>query len=67
MFKAIVTKPVTIEDDLWIGANCVILPGITLHKGSVVGAGAVVTKDVPENAIAVGVPAKILKYRTDIT
>lgn len=54
---------VHIEDDVWIGANSVILPGITIHKGAVVAAGSIVTKDVPEYAIVAGNPAKILKYR----
>lgn len=55
---------VVIEDDVWIGANSVILPGVTIHKGAVIGAGSVVTKDVPEYAIVAGNPARILKYRT---
>ncbi|MGB5686044.1 MAG: DapH/DapD/GlmU-related protein, partial [Candidatus Electrothrix sp.] len=56
---------VTLENDVWIGANSVILSGITLGNGVVVGAGAVVTKDVPNYAIVAGVPAKIIKYRFD--
>ncbi len=55
---------VTIENDVWIGRNAVVLPGVTIHTGAVVGAGAVVTKDVPENAIVGGVPAKIIRFRT---
>lgn len=55
---------VLIEDDVWIGANSVILPGVTIGKGAVIGAGSVVTKSIPEYAIAVGNPAKIIKYRT---
>lgn len=54
---------VLIEDDVWVGANSVILPGVTIHKGAVVAAGSIVTKDVPEYAIVGGNPAKILKYR----
>ena len=54
---------VIIEDDVWIGANSVVLPGVTIHEGAVVGAGSVVTKDVPAYAIVVGNPAKVLKYR----
>lgn len=57
-------RPVMIEDDVWIGANVVILPGVTVSKGAIVGAGAVVTKDVPEYAIVGGNPAKVLEYRT---
>lgn len=54
---------ITIEDDVWIGANSVVLPGVTIHKGAVIGAGSIVTKDVPENAIVVGNPAKVVRYR----
>ena len=58
-------QKVTIEDDVWIGTNVVIMPGVTVGKGSVIGASAVVTKDVPPYAIVGGIPAKIIKYRTD--
>ena len=56
-------KEVRVGNDVWIGANSVIMPGVTIGDGVVVGAGAVVTKDVPAYAIVVGVPAKIVKYR----
>ena len=56
-------KPVTIEDNVWIGGKSIILPGITIHEGAVIGMGAVVTKDVPKGAVVGGNPAKILKYR----
>ncbi len=59
--QGISTKPVVIGDDVWIGANAVILPGVTIGKHCVVAAGAVVTKDVPDNSLVGGVPAKILK------
>ena len=52
---------ITIEDDVWIGANCVILPDVRIGKGAVVGAGAVVTKDIQPYALAAGVPAQIVK------
>ena len=55
---------VTIEDDVWIGANSVILPGVVIGKGAVVGAGSIVTKSIPPYALVCGNPAKILKYRT---
>lgn len=53
---------VTIEDDVWVGANAIILKGITVGKGSVVSAGAIVTKDVPPYSIVVGIPAKHIKF-----
>lgn len=54
-------KPVTIGDDCWIGGQVVICPGITIGSGSVIGAGSVVTKDIPENSLAVGNPAKVIR------
>ena len=59
--QGISTKPVVIGDDVWIGANAVILPGVTIGRHVVVAAGAVVTKDVPDNCIVGGVPAKMIK------
>jgi len=56
-------SPVSIEDDVWIAASCVILPGVTLGKGSIVAAGAVVTKPLPPGVIAAGVPAKVIGRR----
>jgi len=53
--------PILVKDGAWIGANSTILPGITIGKGAIIGAGAVVTKDVPNNVIVGGVPAKIIK------
>lgn len=55
--------PVFIGNDVWIGVNVVIMDGIKIGDGAIIGAGAVVTKDIPPYAIAVGVPAKVLKYR----
>jgi len=54
---------IIIGDDCWIGANAIILGGVTIGNGAVIGAGAVVTKDVPALGIALGVPAKVVKYR----
>lgn len=59
--QSISTKHVTIEDDVWIGANAVILPGVTIGQHAVVAAGAVVTTDVPANTVVGGVPARIIK------
>lgn len=59
--QGISTKPVIIGDDVWIGANAVVLPGVTIGKHCVIAAGAVVTKDVPDHSVVGGVPAKILK------
>lgn len=56
-------KGIIIEDDVWIGANVTILDGVTVGKGSVIAAGAVVNKDVPPLTVVGGVPAKILKAR----
>ena len=54
-------KPVAIGEDVWIGSNCVIAPGVTIGKKSVIGAGSVVSKDVPPFSLAVGNPAKVVK------
>ena len=59
--RPIVSKPVMIEDDVWIGEGAMILKGVTIGKNSIVAAGAVVTKDIPPFSIAAGVPAKILR------
>lgn len=54
-------KAVTIGDDVWIGGNCTILPGFTIGNNVVIAAGAVVTKDVSDNVVVGGVPAKVIK------
>ena len=59
--QGVSTTPVVIEYDIWIGANAVVLPGVTIGHHSVVAAGAVVTKDVPPHSLVAGVPAKIIK------
>lgn len=53
--------PVYIEDNVWIGGGSIILPGVRIGKNSVIGAGSVVTKDIPENVVAVGNPCRILR------
>lgn len=64
-FEATSKGDIIIEDDVWIGYGATILSGVTLHRGCIVGAKAVITKDVPAYAIVVGSPAKIIKYRFD--
>jgi len=56
-------KAVTIGNDVWIGRNAIVMDGVTIGTGAVIGAAAVVTKDVPPYAIVAGVPAKIIRYR----
>jgi len=56
-----INMDIIIEDGVWLGANCSILPGVTIGKKSVIAAGAVVTKDVPPNVIVGGIPARIIK------
>lgn len=58
-------EPVTIGDDVWIGGRVIILPGVHIGNGAIIGAGSVVTKNVPDFAIAAGNPAKIIRYRKD--
>ncbi len=60
-------SPVKIQDDVWIGARVIILPGVTIGRGSVIGAGSVVTKDIPEYCIVAGNPARVIKERGIIT
>jgi acetyltransferase-like isoleucine patch superfamily enzyme len=57
---------ITIEDDVWLGFGVIVLSGIRIGKGVVVGAGAVVTHEIPDGAIACGVPARIVKMRSDL-
>ena len=56
-------EEVVIGNDIWIGTKVIIMPGVTIGNGSIIGAGAVVTKDVPDYAVVAGVPAKVIKYR----
>lgn len=55
-------RPVVIRRNAWLGAGVIVLPGVTIGENAIVGAGSVVTKDVPDNAVVVGSPAKIVKY-----
>nr|WP_070328418.1 acyltransferase [Exiguobacterium aurantiacum] len=56
-------KSIKIKNDVWIGQNVIILPGVTIEKGCIIGAGSVVTKNIPEFSIVGGNPAKIIKKR----
>ena len=57
--------PVVIEDDVWLGARVIVLPGIRIGNGAVIGAGAIITKDVPPFAVCAGNPARVVRFRTD--
>jgi len=58
-------KPITIEDNVWLGGGVIVCPGVTIGAGSVVGAGAVVTRDIPPNSLALGNPARVVRLLTD--
>lgn len=59
------SEPIVIEDRVWIGSNCVVLPGVRIGYGSVIGAGSVVSRDIPPMAVAVGTPCRVLRRVTD--
>jgi acetyltransferase-like isoleucine patch superfamily enzyme len=61
--QPVLTDPVIIEDDVWIGLNAVVLQGVIIGRGAIIGAGAVVTRSIPPWSIAVGVPAKVVGRR----
>ena len=65
--RKLISKSVKIGNNVWIGENVVILPGVKIGDGSIIGANSVVTKDVRENAIAVGAPTRVVKvYNSDL-
>jgi len=61
--ETVIHKDVTIEDNVWLGINVIILPGATIGEGAIIQAGSVVTSNIPACAIAGGHPAKVFKYR----
>jgi acetyltransferase-like isoleucine patch superfamily enzyme len=65
--QGITAQGIVIEDDVWIGANATIVDGVTIGRGSIIGAGAVVTRDIPPYSIAIGAPAKPVKDRRELT
>lgn len=60
-FETVIAKPVRIGRNVWVTSQCIILPGVTIGDGSIIGAGSVVTKDVPPNCLVAGNPAKIIR------
>jgi len=62
-WKTSVSDKVIIEDNVWLGAGVLVMPGVTIGKNSIIGAGSVVVKNIPENSIAVGAPADVIKRR----
>lgn len=61
--QGFVAKGIKIENNVWIGAGVTVLDGVTVGEGAIIGAGSVVTSDIPKFAIAVGVPARVIRYR----
>jgi acetyltransferase-like isoleucine patch superfamily enzyme len=61
--QGLTTAPITIEEDVWFGFDAIVLPGAVIRKGCVIGAGSVVTDEIPEYSIAAGVPARVIGSR----
>jgi len=65
--QALTSKgPIVVEEDAWLGVGVTVLSGVRIGRGAVVGAGSVVARDIPDGAIAIGTPARVVKYRSDI-
>ena len=64
-YASFIKSTVVLDDDCWIGAGAILLPGITVGKMAIVGAGSVVTKDVTDNSVVAGVPARIIKKQSE--
>jgi serine acetyltransferase len=62
--QPMLSAPTRLGDEVWLGANVIVLKGVTIGARAVVGAGSVVTKDIPADAVAVGVPARVVRFRT---
>lgn len=60
-----IIAPITIGDDVWIGAGAIILPGVTIGSGSTIGAGSIVTHDIPPNVLALGAPCRVIRDLTE--
>ena len=60
-------QPIVIEDDVWVGAGAIILKGVTINRGAIIGAGAVVTHDVAPYSVVVGIPAKVIRLRWPVS
>jgi acetyltransferase-like isoleucine patch superfamily enzyme len=65
-YQGLSCQGIRIEDDVWLGARLVVLDGVTIGRSTVTGAGAVVARDIPSGAIAVGVPARAVRRRPDL-
>ena len=63
--KHVTTEPIRIGNNVWIAANCVILPGVNIGNNVVIGAGSIVNKDIPDNSIAVGNPCRVLRSKRE--